>query len=67
MVIPHMLGLSDKKKQESTIAFTTQNTLKQSVVKTIQKIGTQQSKNYVYNFKCSCNRKYKRDKTTTKC
>ena len=63
MSIPYVPGLSEKirrvgRKYKIRTAFKTQNTLRQSLVKTRPKNGTQDSKNCIYSIKCSCSREY---------
>jgi predicted GIY-YIG superfamily endonuclease/uncharacterized protein (UPF0335 family) len=63
MSIPYVPGLSEKirrvgRKFNIRTAFKTQNTLRQSLVKTKPRNGTQESKNCVYSIKCSCSREY---------
>src|SRR5204863_488936 len=64
MSIPYVPGLSEKirrvaRKFKVRTAFKTQNTLRQCLVKTKPKNGTQGSKNCVYRINCnSCSRPY---------
>ena len=64
MAIPYVPGLSEKirrvgRKYNIRTAFKTQNTLRQSLVKTKPKNGTQESKNCVYSIKCNgCSGEY---------
>ncbi len=63
MSIPYVPGLSEKlrrlaRKFKVRTAFRTQNTLRQSLVKTKPRNVTQESKNCVYSIKCSCDREY---------
>jgi len=64
MSIPYVPGLSEKirrvaRKYKIRTAFKTQNTLRQSLVKTKPKNGTQGTKNCVYRINCSdCSRPY---------
>lgn len=63
MAIPYVPGLSEKIRRlgrnfNVRTAFKTHSTLRQSLVKTKPRNGTQESKNCIYSIKCSCSREY---------
>lgn len=63
MTIPYVPGLSEKvrrvaRKYKICTAFKTRNTIRQHLVQTKPKNGTQDTKNCIYSIKCECNRQY---------